>query len=733
MKSAKKNVRKKINSIRARKERFDSEFRDDQFKERYRRRFKLPKSGTAQGLRLNVNGEVITDQDAVLRAWAKHFGDLGKSRTSESTTLTNLESLIAEYRCVSFENEDFLLDYDITLDEIVRAVKLLKQGKACGPDNILPEHIIYGGDYLYLRLKKIFNEIINLEKIPSSFKDTIIIPIYKGKGKDPLLTKNYRGISLSSVVGKLFERVLLLRMTPLLDEKSIPHVTQTAYQAGVSCSDATAVVQEVVKRYVDSGAAVFQCLYDLEKAFDSVEHDVLLYHLFKTGINGKGWRVIGDFYKDVEACVRLDTSLSHSFQLRRGVKQGSVLSPLLFLLVIDSLLAKLESSAMGATLNNIYLGSLGHADNLRSITPNIDLLEQQATIVKKFADENGLMLNLEKLELQKFSNIKPSPTSMSLGDTIITSSSNTTCLGVSWSHDLSPVESIANNLDKARRAFFAQQSNGIAHGKQNPLTASEQFQVCVLPVCLYGAENWLLTEPMMIKLEQFQAKFGKKILNIPRHHSNLVPLVALDWPTMRLRILHKKLGFLWKHLHPEKKTISVAVFESLRSTNVEPLLVQQCKFLEQVYNTNYTDALLLQQDDTPLNLNTVKKALREEDRDYIWSEIHSHESLAALNREINWPKLWDNARDHGIQGSRSLIATLQVITTPVFKEGFSCHICGHKYNRNCFPARHIMEVHLNRPLDTLLDLLKHPCEETFEVAATLKSVTSRTRTFLSQD
>ena len=67
------------------------------------------------------------------------------------------------------------------------------------------------------------------------------------------------------------------------------------------------------------------------------------------------------------------------------------------------------------------------------------------------------------------------------------------------------------------------------------------------------------------------------------------------------------------------------MFESLRSTNVEPLLVQQCKFLEQVYNTNYTDALLAQRDDTPLNLNTVKKVLREVDRDYIWREVHSTE------------------------------------------------------------------------------------------------------------
>ena len=243
-----------------------------------------------------------------------------------------------------------VFDYDITTEEIQGAIKLLKK-KACGPDNVFPEHIIYGGNYLELWLKKIFNEIITLECIPSSLKESTIVPIYKGKGRDPLLTKNYRGISLSSVISKLLERIILLRIVPILEECGIPHRTQTAYQKGVSCSDATEAVQEVVKCYIDSGATVFQCFYDLEKAFDSVEYNVLLGHLYRVGINGKGWRVISAFYVDTAARVRLGCELSDTFFLRRGVKLGSVLSPLLFLLVIDSLLADLESSGIGVSID----------------------------------------------------------------------------------------------------------------------------------------------------------------------------------------------------------------------------------------------------------------------------------------------------------------------------------------------------------------------------------------------
>ena len=131
-----------------------------------------------------------------------------------------------------------------------------------------------------------------------------------------------------------------------------------------------------------SGATVFQCFYDLEKAFDFVEYNVLLSHLYRVGINGKGWRVINAFYVDTAARVHLGSELSDIFFLRRGVKQGSVLSPLLFLLVIDSLLADLESK------------------------------------------------------------VGNSPSSIWIRESVITANSLSLCLGTFWLHDLSPKESI---------------------------------------------------------------------------------------------------------------------------------------------------------------------------------------------------------------------------------------------------------------------------------------------------
>ena len=122
--------------------------------------------------------------------------------------MQDLQSRLTYYQSTSLQNEDSVLESEIDIMEIDTEIGKLKQGKSPGPDGILPEHIIHSGPIFKLWLKKIFNYIISLEVVPQSFSNTTIVPIYKGKGRDPMQTSNYRGISLTSVIGKLFERII---------------------------------------------------------------------------------------------------------------------------------------------------------------------------------------------------------------------------------------------------------------------------------------------------------------------------------------------------------------------------------------------------------------------------------------------------------------------------------------------------------------------------------------------
>ena len=106
------------------------------------------------------------------------------------------------------------------------------------------------------------------------------------------------------------------------------------------------------------------CLYDLQKAFNSVEYPVLLQKLFDAGVNGKMWRLLKSWYEGESCQVKLDGKLSQSFPVGRGVKQGSVLSPALFLLVMDPLLRQPQASGLGLTINKYYAGGYMHADDI---------------------------------------------------------------------------------------------------------------------------------------------------------------------------------------------------------------------------------------------------------------------------------------------------------------------------------------------------------------------------------
>ena len=244
----------------------------------------------------------------------------------------------------------------------------------------MSEHIIYGGPTFKLWLKKVCNAIIDLEVVPPSFLKAVIVPIYKGKGKDPLSTNNYRVISLTSVIGKLFERIVLQRMTPgsfgrdgnstlHTDSISSRNLLLRSNRGGPgSCQKPYTTWINSVPMFLRSGKGIRFCGV----------YCVLLDHLYRSGINGKTWRLIKSFYINPSGQVKIGNRHSRVFTLERGVRQGSVLSPLLFLLVTDSLLKDLANVS---SIEGIYTGSMGHADNLRSVTPNLASLRKQTEMV----------------------------------------------------------------------------------------------------------------------------------------------------------------------------------------------------------------------------------------------------------------------------------------------------------------------------------------------------------------
>ena len=156
----------------------------------------------------------------------------------------------------------------------------------------------------YHLAKAIFNAFIQFEHIPACILTGITRLIYKGKGKDPFNCHSFRGITIISVIMKTFEYVLLERILPVLENSSHPFFTQTAYRKCSFCQDAIFATQEAILKVIRDGGEAYLCLYDLEKAFDSIEHSILLNSLYDAGVNGKAWRVVTSIYNNLNAVVK---------------------------------------------------------------------------------------------------------------------------------------------------------------------------------------------------------------------------------------------------------------------------------------------------------------------------------------------------------------------------------------------------------------------------------------------
>ncbi|VDO59757.1 unnamed protein product [Schistosoma curassoni] len=210
------------------------------------------------------------------------------------------------------------------------AIRQVKSGKAAGPNNIPPEalksNIGVTTNMLHLLFKKIWEE----ERVTMDWKKGHLIKIPK---KDLSKCENYRGNTLLSVPGKVFNRVLLNRMKEAVDAQ---HRNKKAgYHKDRSCTDQIATLRIIVEQSVEWNSSPYINLIDFEKTFDNVDRRTL-WKLFRHyGVPQKTVNIIRNSYDGLQCRVVHGGQMIDAFQVKTGVRQGCLLSPFLFLLMVD--------------------------------------------------------------------------------------------------------------------------------------------------------------------------------------------------------------------------------------------------------------------------------------------------------------------------------------------------------------------------------------------------------------
>ena len=268
---------------------------------------------------------------------------------------------------------------------VKKAISQMKAGKAPGPSGIVVEMIRAAGDMGASMIRDLAVAIIRDGKVPSDWEQSFIVCLYKGKG-DALERGIYRGLKLTEQVMKILERMVdgLIRQLVSIDD------SQFGFVPGRGTTDAIFVVRQLQEKYLAANKRLYKAFVDLEKAFDRVPRKVIWWALRKLGVEEWIVRLAQGMYANARSRVHVGEGYSEEFEVKVGVHQGSVLSPLLFIIVLEALSREFRS---GVPWEDLY------ADDLVIIAESLEECVRRLLTWKEAMEKKGLRVNAGKTKI----------------------------------------------------------------------------------------------------------------------------------------------------------------------------------------------------------------------------------------------------------------------------------------------------------------------------------------------
>lgn len=287
-----------------------------------------------------------------------------------------------------------------SLDELKRAIAAGRK-TAPGMDNLHYELLKHVSDALLDELLSLMNDIWRQGRLPKSWKHAVVIPVLK-PGKDPSSPSSYRPIALTSVLCKVMERMVTDRLVHFLESKGALAEYQSGFRKGRSTMDNVIALDYEIKRAFANKESLISVFLDIEKAYDMLWREGLLVKLSRYGVSGRMFGWIRNFLEERTIQVRVGQVLSDVVSIDNGTPQGSVISPVLFNVMINDMFLDLNQG----TGKSLYADDGALWVKGRNIPFITNKMQEELNTVVKWARKWGFKISVAKSKFVVFSRSK---------------------------------------------------------------------------------------------------------------------------------------------------------------------------------------------------------------------------------------------------------------------------------------------------------------------------------------
>ena len=462
---------------------------------------------------IRVEGKEVTDPEEQCIAWREHFATLADPRANTEFTSDLLDRAEEDLKLIDTCLNLTVPDTEVHTETVRKAIQSLNTGKALDNSNISAEHLKYAGDCVLPHVTNMVKEICKNKEVPQYMKEGRKIPIPK-KGKDPTDRKNSRGITITSVLGKVLETSLLIT-TPI---PSNQHPLQVGFTTDRSPGLGTLHVTEGLGEATFKKQHLYVVTLDAKTAFDVVSHPILIRKIFLDSIPKDMVAVIRDLYRNATENIVWKGHYSDQYPVQQGVRQGGVLSTHLYKTYIDGLLMKIKEKGIGLHIGTEHMGVSACADDVILLADTEEEIQQLVDMAYEYSQAHRYILHPQKSEILTLN--RPPTNDVKLGPHPLPAAKHLVHLGVerNLQQPRSAMgECIENRIKLGRRTAYSLMSVGMYSGSGlNPTASLKILNTYVVPRVVYGLDAVLLNSKDTLALDTFHRNLLRDIQGLPR-------------------------------------------------------------------------------------------------------------------------------------------------------------------------------------------------------------------------